>query len=162
MAIVIEAPNEVYSIETNRNLKLFVGGGITNCPDWQSEFIGLLSEYSNLTIFNPRRKNFPINDPLAAEQQIVWEYNHLLESDIVSFWFSDGSLNPITLYELGKWGNSTNKKLFVGCDKHYQRRQDVIIQTALARPEIVVADGIRQLASQIIQVILSDMMNRKH
>jgi hypothetical protein len=161
MAIIIEAPNEIYSVGNNRNKKLFAAGGITNCPDWQSEFIGLLSGYSNLTIFNPRRKNFPINDPLAAEEQIVWEYNRLLESDIISFWFSGGSLNPIVLYELGKWGNSTNKKVFIGCDSNYQRKQDVIIQTALARPEIVVADNIQQLASQIIQVIISDMMNRK-
>ena len=153
MAIVIEAPNETYSLQNNRNQKLFIAGGITNCPEWQLELIDMLMPVVDLTIFNPRRKNFPINDPSAAEEQIVWEYNKLKESNLISFWFSAGSLNPITLYELGKHGNSSKKQIFVGCDKNYERKYDVVIQTHLARPEIEIVYSIKDLALQIIDIV---------
>lgn len=133
MATIIEAPNEVYSIQNNRNKKLFLAGGITNCPDWQAAIIPLLSSIPELTVYNPRRKNFPIHDPNAAEEQITWEYNKLKEADIILFWFSRGSLNPIVLYELGRWGNSSDKPIVIGLDEEYERKQDVIVQTMLSR-----------------------------
>ena len=133
MATIIEAPNEIYSIKNNRNKKLFLAGGITNCPDWQSNMVQLLEPIQNLTVYNPRRKNFPIHDPNAAEEQITWEYNHLRDSDIILFWFSRGSLNPIVLYELGRWGNSSDKPIIIGLDEEYERKQDVIVQTMLSR-----------------------------
>ena len=67
MVLIIEAPNEVYSIKNNNNFKLFLAGGITNCELWQNDIIKLLKDKEELTIYNPRRKNFPINDPSAAK-----------------------------------------------------------------------------------------------
>lgn len=133
MAIIIEAPNEVYSWQNNKNRKLFLAGGITNCPDWQSDIIKLLEPIGDLSVYNPRRKNFPMNDPNAAEEQITWEYNHLRDSDLILFWFSRGSLNPIVLYELGRWGNSSEKHIVIGLDEEYERKYDVTIQTFLSR-----------------------------
>lgn len=78
---VIIAPDD---FEENGTIKLFLAGGITNCPDWQSEMIEKLSFIKNLTVFNPRRKNFPIHDPKASEEQITWEFNWLKNSDIIS------------------------------------------------------------------------------
>ena len=136
MAIIIEAPNEVYSLENQKNVKLFLAGSITDCPDWQSQVIKQLKDVEGLTIFNPRRKDFPMGDPTEAEKQIVWEYNHLKEADVISFWFDKGSLGPITLYELGRWANSSDKKLIcVGMDLEYKRKQDVEIQTRLSKPD---------------------------
>ena len=90
MAIVIEAPNEVYSLENNKNFKLFLAGGISNCPDWQAELIEKIKDLPGLTVYNPRRKNFPMDDPKAAEAQITWEYNKLKGVDGILFWFSKG------------------------------------------------------------------------
>ena len=59
MALIIESPNEVYSLENNENKKLFLAGGITDCPDWQSVVIDKVKDIPNLTIYNPRRKEFP-------------------------------------------------------------------------------------------------------
>jgi len=136
MAIIIEAPEEIYSRKNNDNLKLFLAGGITNVPDWQSKVIERLNDIENLTIYNPRRKAFDVEDKNIMEQQIVWEYNHLRDADIISFWFAKETLNPITLYELGKWANATNKQIVIGIEPEYARKDDVIIQTNLARPEI--------------------------
>jgi len=152
MAIIVEAPNEVYSLENSRNIKLFLAGGITNCPDWQSYVVGELRDLENLTIYNPRRKNFPIKDPFAAEQQITWEFNHLRDASMVLFWFSRGSLNPIVLYELGMWGNSVDRPTIVGIDPEYERKYDVILQTQLARPEIEIYYSLQEVIDEISNI----------
>lgn len=150
MSIIIEAPKDVYSLENNENAKLFLAGGITNCPDWQAEMIDHLKDIRDLTIFNPRRANFPINDPNASEEQITWEYNKLKESKFILFWFAQGSLNPIVLYELGRWGNSQlDKKIWIGVDPLYERKQDVEIQTRLSRYDIDIKSSIKDLANLV-------------
>lgn len=148
MAIVIEAPNH-YTPKENE-LSLFLGGGITSCPDWQSELIELLKDVPDLVLYNPRRKNFPIDDPNASKEQITWEHDYLQEVDILVFWFSKGSLNPIVLYELGRYGNSSERMLFIGMDKEYKRSQDVLIQTELDRPEVEVVYSLEDLSIQIL------------
>jgi hypothetical protein len=133
MAIVIESPNEIYSVANHNARTLFLAGGITNVPDWQSTVVDALNQYENLTIYNPRRKDF-FN--AKEEEQIVWEFTHLNKSDILLFWFAKETVCPITLYELGKWVNSTNKTAIIGIDPEYTRKKDIIIQTKLARPDI--------------------------
>lgn len=127
---------------------LFIAGGITNCPDWQAELVESLKN-EDITILNPRRKNFPIDDPNASEEQIIWEFEHLKKADAVSFWFPKETLCPITLYELGKI-SMTSKKLFVGVHPEYKRKRDIEIQTKLLRPEIKIVYSIKDLAGQII------------
>lgn len=127
---------------------IFLAGGITNCPDWQQELRNMLYD-CNLAILNPRRKNFPINDPNASKEQISWEFNHFKIADIISFWFSRGSLNPIVLFELGKWLSQKRKPIFIGIDPKYKRKQDIIIQTALERPDIKIVFSLHELAHQI-------------
>ncbi len=153
MAIIIEAVNEVYSLQNQRNIKLFLAGGITNCVDWQHELIGLIKGADILTVYNPRRANFPINDPNAAEEQITWEHVHMESADMISFWFSKGSLNPIVLLELGKYALATKKKVFIGIDPGYERTQDVVVQTKLSRPDVRIVYSLMDLAAQILQSV---------
>jgi hypothetical protein len=148
---LIEAPDPSFGALGEPDL--FLAGGITGCPDWQAEMAGLLAG-TCLTVYNPRRKNFPIHDPNAAKAQIEWEYLRLDCASMVLFWFARGSLNPIVLYELGMWGNSRVRPIFVGCDPHYERTQDVLIQTGLARPEVRVAPSLLDLAEQVRQAAL--------
>ena len=150
MALIIEAPNEVYSIANNGNQKLFLAGGITGCPDWQSVMIDGLKDVYGLTIYNPRRAFF---DPAATEAQITWEFNHLAMADAVVFWFSRGTLNPIVLLEFGLWGLSNNRPIFIGIDKGYEREQDISIQTALARPELQIYDDLDDIICDIAELI---------
>jgi len=149
----IEAPNEIYGSGIKYNTNLFLAGGITNCPDWQAEFVekfGANEFSSQFNVYNPRRKNFPIEDPNASDEQISWEYNKLAKADIIVFWFSRGSLNPIVLYELGRWGNSQDTLMYIGMDPEYTRKQDVVIQTILSRgPEFPFYDSIDQIIDQI-------------
>ena len=126
---------------------LFIAGGISNCADWQSEFIKKLDGL-DITVLNPRRKNFDVNDPRMEEEQIKWEFDHLLKADACSFWFTKETLCPITLYELGKQ-TVLNKTLFVGVHPNYKRKKDVEIQTKLERPEVDIVYSLDDLAKQV-------------
>ena len=145
----IEAPNS-YDDENTAN-SIFLAGGITGCPNWQKEMRGLLSE-TNLLLLNPRRDDFPIGDPDAASIQITWEYNALRAAAAILFWFPCETICPIVLYELGAW-SMTDKLMFVGVHPGYQRRQDVEIQTKLARPDIHITTSLNSLAGQVKQYL---------
>lgn len=128
---------------------LFAAGGITGCPDWQAELYNHLQGFKeDWTFVNPRRPNFPMYDPSAAEEQIRWEYAALDKADAISFWFPKETLCPITLFELGKWIRS-DKPLFIGTHLGYKRLLDVYIQTKLERPSIVVVSTITELSNLI-------------
>ena len=124
-------------------VSLFLAGGITNCSDWQKKVVEALGSH-HVVLLNPRRANFPMNDPEASDAQIKWEHEHLKKATMILFWFAPETLCPITLFEYGKWLVSP-KPLFVGCDKDYSRKEDVIIQTALERPFQKVHEGLYPL-----------------
>jgi len=137
--------------DNNFDWRLFLAGGITNCPDWQSEIIEKLKNLRELVIFNPRRKSFNIKDPNAAKEQITWEFNHLSDADFILFWFCAETIQPITLLELGKYCLAYDHiPAFIGCDPKYERKQDVEIQTKLARPDIQIVYSLDELAKQVI------------
>jgi Nucleoside 2-deoxyribosyltransferase like len=139
----IEAPEEF----DGKSQAVFCAGGITDCPDWQSQILELLKPIT-LTVLNPRRANFPTHDPNASKLQIQWEYRHLRLATAILFWFPYESICPIVLYELGAW-SMTNKPLFVGVHPTYIRRQDIEIQIALVRPDINIVYSLEELARQI-------------
>lgn len=144
VARYIEAPAE----HDSTCHAVFLAGGITSCPDWQTEAFQLLADLP-IAVLNPRRANFPIHDPTAAEAQIRWEFQQLRRADVVLFWFPDSGpvTQPIALYELG--AHATGKKIVVGCDPGYIRKQDVVIQLGLVRPELTVHDNLAAVCTEV-------------
>lgn len=171
---VITAP-EKYIRQPN-DITVFLAGGITNCWEWQDKAIELLNEKNldNLVIFNPRRKDFPINDPNAAEEQIKWEFNMLEQCDIFSMYFCAGeSDQPICMYELGRnicrmqmrFPTNWEMRLAITVEKGYKRETDVRVQTSLATLGFVVDyenynENIEEHVNEIITSFnyLNDMM----
>ena len=152
MAICITAPKVLSDTPASLEVRwskttLFLAGGITGCPEWQEDVIKMFDN-TNYVLLNPRRKNFPINDPEASYVQIKWEHEHLRKADAILFWFCKETLCPIVLYELGAW-SMTRKPIFVGVDPEYQRRQDVEIQTSLVRPDVEIVYSLSDLCRQI-------------
>jgi len=133
--------------KTPKQFVLFLAGGITGCPDWQQRMVKLLND-TDYVLLNPRRADFPIHDPDAANEQIIWEYDCLRKADVIQFWFAKETIQPIVLYELGAWAAS-NKPIFVGIHPEYSRRQDVEIQIKLARPSVKIVYSLRELSQQI-------------
>lgn len=142
----IEAPERA-TYQKQGDRFLFLAGGISGCPDWQSDMVRLL-QGTDWVLLNPRRANFPIHDPTAAEAQIQWEHEHLRYADAVLFWFPCETLCPIVLYELGAWSMIPHKPIFVGVHPDYQRRQDVEIQTRLTRRSVQIVYSLEDLANQ--------------
>ena len=156
---------------------LFMAGGITGCPDWQRDLRNLLfMQCPKLSVCNPRRDNFPIDDPNAVKEQINWEFDAMMMADAISFWFSKETLQPIVMFELGRWStpchpilyadppSSPNpgqtsvvkiknipKKIFVGVQCDYPRRKDVEVQLELIRPDLEIVYRLDLLAGQIIE-----------
>lgn len=129
-----EAPQSVHT----KLPSVFLAGGITGCPDWQALATSWFAE-QDVAVLNPRRDDFPIHDPNAAEEQVRWEFYALMGVDVILFWFPDSGdvTQPIALLELGRY-TALGKKIVVGRDDNYIRRQDVDIQTRLARPNLPV------------------------
>ena len=139
----IEIPNTGEAIGES----VFLAGGITGCRDWRAEVVAQLMD-SNLTLFNPLRPNFPIDDPSASVFQIQWEHEYLRKATAILFWFPAETLCPITLYELGAW-SMTTKPLFVGVHPDYTRIADVELQTRLVRPDVEIVYSVQALAAQL-------------
>jgi hypothetical protein len=150
---VIQCPEEVILLPSEKSL--FLGGGISNCPNWQEEFVQSIMYLRNvlpLAIVNPRREDFDVSDPSMSVRQIQWEFDALNRCDWVLFWFPKETLCPITLYELGAQTKG-NKKLFVGTHPLYQRALDVEVQLSLARPEIVVRHSLEELVEDVVNAL---------
>ena len=144
----IEAPNDYDYDGLGLKPKLFIAGGITDCPNWQQDLVNLLSK-EDIVIFNPRREDFPLDDPGASLEQITWEHIALRAATSISFWFPKETICPIVLYELGAW-SMTGKHILVGMHPEYKRRQDVEIQTKLIRPEVNIVYSLDDLCDQMI------------
>lgn len=127
---------------------LFLAGGISGTFDWQADVVARLTDLP-LVLLNPRRRNFPIDDPTAAHTQIEWEFRHLRRATAVLFWFPPETLCPIALYELGGRALVREQPLFVGTHPDYARRLDVEVQLKLARPEVLVASDTSTLARHV-------------
>lgn len=141
----VECPQEFGEGEENRSI--FLAGGITGCPDWQADVRRMLGG-SNWTLLNPRRAAPAAWSEETSAAQIEWEFRHLRMADAVLFWFPAESVCPIALFELGAW-TMTDKPIFVGADPAYPRRRDIVLQTALARPEIVIHSNLEELIESV-------------
>jgi hypothetical protein len=137
---VIEAPNP-----HPQRTDVFMGGGISGCPNWQKDVIYLLHDVPGV-IVNPRREG-EFTEAIAYEQ-ITWEYHALRTADTVFFWFPMETMCPITLFELGVFTQRKDTRLIVGVHPDYARRFDVIRQLELARPEVVVQDDLYGLVEE--------------
>ena len=156
MVKIITAPEKI----GKDGYMLFLAGGITDCDNWQKVVqyeLCRIFKNDSLIILNPRRDNFPIDDPAAAVEQVTWEFNALEKCDMFSMYFAGGkSDQPICMYEYGrhlaKLGESKyNLDTFVvtAC-KEYKRYNGVIIQTRLVNNRIVVNSTLDEHINTIV------------
>lgn len=166
----IEAPNYV---ELPRQPSIFLGGGISGCEDWQARATNILQRIEDITVVNPRRKDYNPNGGFdLVREQIRWEHHYLDKVHQVLFWFSSETIQPIVLFELGarlreyKWRRNQNpipdnlrpQPLFIGVDPDYARKWDVFIQSSL---EISPGTIHSNLDSMLIEVTEFNTMYRR-
>ena len=133
--------------------KVFLGGCIGECDDWQQKWIDLFGAHVGIAgkkalVYNPRW-----DYKWTSVQQIEWEFDRLRDSDIIVMWFGKGGMNRIVFYELGMWINSTGRKAVIGCDPDFDRKDDVVIQTKLARPELPIYTTLNDVAKAVEEML---------
>lgn len=146
---LINAPSDEY---IDYSHSLFIGGGISNCEDWQTPLINSLCDLDNLYLINPRRPGtIDRKDRKISIEQITWEVTRLKSTTYAMFWFPKESLCPITLLELGKTLSKQRitgyPRTFIGCHPEYDRVLDVEIQTFLESPMIKIHSSLNDLAA---------------
>ena len=105
----------------------------------------IISEFEDITIFNPRQEHFNVSDKSASYKQISWEFERLEQMDIFSMYFcNDDSDQPICLYELGRniirmqnrFPSDWEKRIIISVEDGYKRKEDVCYyETDIPRSE---------------------------
>lgn len=129
--MLYKSPDPLPSIFSKRSL--FIAGGISNCPDWQSDMVKLC-DLDLFDVVNPRRYGGFDRTGDTAQEQITWEHRALEMVDACLFWFPCETLCPITLFELGKMLHKCSQhsiQLAVGWHPDYQRAFDLQVQIGL-------------------------------
>jgi hypothetical protein len=139
----IEAPHEY----EGDGCCIFLAGSISDDRNWQARLVESLGR-TNATIFNPRRRNFPVGNRQEERRQIDWERRYLARADLVVFWLTPPTLCPVALFELGGCCES-GVPLVVGIDSDYGLRFDVDCHLCLRRPDVQVLDNLDDLASAV-------------
>lgn len=129
----IQAPNDVR--QAVQSTRIFLAGGISNCPVWQDEIAKIVDTRKH-DLINPRRKGAFDNWGNIAAEQITWEHDAFTVVNACLFWFPKDTLCPITLFELGKQltyvgHDSVKRPLIIGWDPEYKRAFDLEQQIRL-------------------------------
>jgi hypothetical protein len=140
----IEAPNEYQG----DSFSFFLAGSVSDCANWQTQLVKLLAG-AHVTVFNPRRCEFPVGNRTEERRQIEWERRHLERANLVVFWLTPPTLCPIALFELGACCES-GIPLVVGIDPKYALKFDLGIHLSLRRPDVKVLDNLDDLARAIL------------
>ena len=152
--LYVECP-EKFPAKGRYQKQCFLAGGITNCPDWQSEVVQALSPIPDIAVFSPRRKHFDA-DKIDPAEQIRWEIKAIARCPVVAFWFPGTSICPITLFELGRLIGQYDKILIIGADAKYTRLLDLKIQTKILRPGLAVYEKFSEFLHEVKKTLLVD------
>ena len=150
MATIIQSPEKIRSISTYENVKLYIGGDIDNESSWQDYVISELRDVEGLSIFNPR----PKKDCYHKEEQLIWEFDKLEQSNVILFWISSNSDNILTLYNMGVWLVS-DIPIIVGIDPKYKMREALEMSLRLHKPGMIVYDNLGDMIETIKNNIVS-------
>ena len=156
-ALYLEAPNKPNPTQQVQlcTKSIFLAGGITGCYDWQAIAAKRLAVIKDLLVINPRRTNWDINDQAARQ---------------LLFWFSNETVQPITLYELGRELGKRQETLtegypyapiFIGVDTRYSRAFDVREQLKYIARDIPIYHDLHGMLTGIIQYNLTNEALRK-
>jgi hypothetical protein len=152
---VFKAPDRT---QPNRHSKkVFLAGSIDmgSAEDWQEKVTSELEKIGDqvdVTVFNPRRDDWDsswtqeINNTQFFDQ-VMWEMDHIDNSDLVLVYFTEDSKSPITLLELGKVSEMNGKKVLVYCPEGFYRKGNVDI--TCYRKKIPVFEDFEDLIGEI-------------
>lgn len=119
------------------------------CGDWQGWVAKSLNKY-DIIVANPRIDYWDSLDDDGLFRQTQWEHNAMELSDMIAFWFCRDDVQPLSLFELGRW-SYTEKRIVVGASPMYPMLRELKSQMAVVRPEMKIEDSLKGLAQSIIK-----------
>lgn len=123
----IDAPSNRKPLPNSK--KVFLAGTIDSgdSEDWQHEicryFEGKEDSKLSMTIYNPRREEWPDDGSKEVKKQIRWEHNKMDDADLIVMNILPDSKSPISLMEIGMY--SKDDKLHVFCQPDFYRFDNV-------------------------------------
>jgi len=161
---ILQSPNEL-SRDCHDYDTIFLAGGISNCPDWQSDVIRMLDdklERHDILVINPRRIGDLARDTNDAVEQIKWEIAYIKYTMYFLFWFPEETVCPITLFELGKIAQMLSNEqsdyngtdyISIGIHPNYSRKLDIETQLPYILPDIQFQYSLEDLVDDIIEKV---------
>jgi hypothetical protein len=141
---------------------VFLAGSIEmgTAEDWQAK---VERELEGFIILNPRRDDWDSSweqsiDNKQFYDQVSWELEALETADIILFYFSPGTMSPITLLELGIFSKMSPDKIVVCCPEGYWRKGNVDI--VCEKLDIVQNDDLDDIISYFNTIDYSTFNNR--
>jgi hypothetical protein len=130
---IYKAPQQ--TPEKDDGISIFLAGSIDmgSAENWQTRIEQNLTDFDNLTIYNPRRDDWDstwVQDPTPGtkfHEQVTWELDHLDKANLVVVYFADDSKSPITLLELGLIVSQWDKEVVIYCSSKFYRYGNVKI-----------------------------------
>ncbi len=129
--MILKPPNKITTKIINNYYKIFLAGSIENgkAIQWQSQVEKELDR-DNIYILNPRRDDWNANwiQSIKNKQfrtQVNWELDGQECADLILMYFDPNTKSPITLLELGLFGDFID--MIVCCPEGFYRKGNVDI-----------------------------------
>lgn len=126
--LVIDAPSNKKPLDNS--FTVFLAGTIDadkGSVDWQHKICKKIEDTTDnkyrITIYNPRREEFPDSGSSEVRRQIKWEHKHMDDADLIVMNILEDSKSPISLMEMGMYAESG--KLVVFCKAGFYRYDNV-------------------------------------
>lgn len=144
----------------NKSITIFLAGGC-GATNWRQKVIDdIIKDIEFTSTLKPIKKDILLINPLQDnyeelyEEQTFWEFENLNKCDILVFWFTPDTLNPTSLYELGRYGAAfPDKLLTVGIAPGYEKKDMIIKQLELSRRDVKITEDINDMSLNIIELI---------
>lgn len=119
---LLTAPNFLDPDEFSSSVKVFLGGSIESgsAINWQDDIISEFNGY-DVTFLNPRRPTWTDLSNEALQQQVNWELFHQKTADVLIYYFADGTISPVTLFEVGLFSNNGTPMFVYASEKYFRQ-----------------------------------------
>lgn len=138
---------QAYDRYSVRQRLLFIAGPTTG-EDWQSEFYKLLIHNKipmGWDVMNPK----PEKKSSDLRKDIKWQYEALIYSNVIAFWFPKDADPTFAMFDLGRW-TSYEKPLCVGVEKGFAHEKFIIQNLSYTNKDIVVTHSLEDLAKDAV------------
>ena len=162
---------EVHLKYDNEYWRVFLGGTIEmgKSRDWQQEFVDKVTNHifsgkqknaTSIAILNPRRDNWDSSWEQSIKnknfkEQVNWEMDMLIFSDIVIFNILPDSKSPVTMLEIGYMAGMQkhpgHKNVFICCPNGFYRKGN--IEIVCERHGFNLYEDEDEMFEQIIKII---------